>query len=187
MRRMMLLGALVASLLATPAFAEPGEARGWHNRERIERQINRDHDRSNRERDRHNRELDRRNRELDKRNRELDRAQNEFYRREAERDRKWYDHNRHDHRRHDHRHDDRHRHRDFWTRERAWHQHHHHHGHWDTGLRFYVFENRRYVYHPYFAESDPFVRDEYGNCYRVEYHGDSRVLRQVRSKYCRWS
>ena len=39
MRRMMLLGALSAALVAAPALAEPRENRGWHDRERIESQV----------------------------------------------------------------------------------------------------------------------------------------------------
>lgn len=202
MRRIMLLGALSVSLLVGPVMAEPKEGSGWHNRERIERQITRereriyrdrdqhhrnrdrhnvDRDRHNRDRDQHNRDRDQHNRELDRRNRDLDRAQNQFYRRDH--DRPSHNHRGHDDWRHE-RYSGRH---NFWARERAWHQHHHHNGHWDTGVRFYVFQNRRYVYHPYFGDNDPFVRDEYGNCYRVAYDGDSRILHQVRSKYCRWS
>lgn len=137
------------------AFADPQNNQQWEKKEQVERAINRERDRINHERDRHNRELDRRNRELDRVQNHRDHQEPPRYRWDHKR--QWRDHNRHDW--HDH--------HDYWDRD---------HDRYDDDW------HRR---NPRVHEAwGPYVLDEYGRCYKVDYWDGRRVLKEVRRKKC---
>ena len=158
--------------LAPLAHADGERGAQWQSRDRIERQVQRD-----------------RGERRDSRERDLSRAQAE-----QRGSTRWYRDDRRDYRhsdRRDHGHYNRHypRYRPaypsygsgYYPEYAPWAS-----LHYGSGLQYFVYEDRRFQSHPKFDRYDPFVRDEYGNCYRVEYEGEQRILTQVRNKYCRW-